>query len=68
MEFWRELGLLEAVLLLLFNLLSLCQSAARPNPTYRRPTTPRTEVFLCGAIAGSSGRTPVLHLSRVFGS
>jgi hypothetical protein len=54
--------------LTLFNLLSLWQTAARPPAhTYRRPATLRTEVFLCGAIAGTSGRTPVLHLSQSWG-
>ena len=55
------------LMLLLFNLLSLWQTAARPNQTYRRPATLRTEVFLCGAIAATDGRTPVLNLSRAWG-
>lgn len=50
--------------LLLFSLLSLWQTAARPNQTYRRPATLRTEVFLCGAIASTEGRTPVIDLSQ----
>lgn len=65
-EFYATEAAFRAVLVL-FNLLSLWQRAARPNQTYRRPATLRTEVFLCGAIAGRSGRTPVLHLSRAWG-
>jgi len=53
--------------LLLFNLPSLWQTAARPNQTYRRPATLRTEVFLCGAIASTDGRPPVLNLSQAWG-
>lgn len=61
----------------LFNLLSLWQTATRPanaaprepgQPArHRRPATLRTEVFLCGAIAGTEGRRPVLHLSESWG-
>lgn len=65
-EFYATEAAFRAVLVL-FNLLSLWQRAARPGQTYRRPATLRTEVFLCGAIAGRSGRTPVLHLSRACG-
>lgn len=65
-EFYATEAAFRAVLVL-FNLLSLWQRAARPNQTYRRPATLRTEVFLCGAIAGRCGRTPVLHLSRAWG-
>ena len=52
----REFNATEAAfrsVLLLFNLLSSWQTAARPNQTYRRPATLRTEVFLCGAVAGT---------------
>ena len=52
---------------MLFNLLSLWQTAARPGQTYRRPASLRTAVFLCGAIAGTYGRTPVINLSRAWG-
>jgi len=65
-EFYATEAAFRAVLVL-FNLLSLWQRAARPGQTYRRPATLRTEVFLCGAIAGRSGRTAVLHLSRAWG-
>jgi hypothetical protein len=61
----------------LFNLLSLWQTATRPAAAassqpgqparHRRPATLRTEVFLCGAIAGREGRRPVLHLSQSWG-
>ena len=56
-EFYATEAAFRSVLLL-FNLLSLWQTAARPNQTYRRPATMRTEVFLCGAIAATDGRTP----------
>jgi hypothetical protein len=62
---------------LLFNLLSLWQTATQPGEAqppvagkparHRRPATLRTEVFLCGAIAGSDGRRHVLHLSQSWG-
>ena len=65
-EFYATEAAFRSVLLL-FNLLSLWQTAARPNQTYRRPATLRTEVFLCGAIAATDGRTPVLNLSRAWG-
>jgi hypothetical protein len=61
----------------LFNLLSLWQTATRPASAasrqpgqparHRRPATLRTEVFLCGAIAGREGRRTVLHLSQSWG-
>lgn len=63
--------------LALFNLLCLWQtstrqaSAASAEPgqpaRHRRPATLRTEVFLCGAIAGREARRPVLHLSESWG-
>lgn len=56
-EFYATEAAFRAVLVL-FNLLSLWQRAARPNQTYRRPATLRTEVFLCGAIAGRTGPHP----------
>src|SRR5690606_3891921 len=62
-EFYATEAAFRSVLML-FNLLSLWQSAARPGQTYRRPASLRTEVFLCGAIAGTDGRTPVIKLSR----
>jgi hypothetical protein len=65
-EFYATEAAFRSVLRL-FNLLSLWQTAARPNQTYPRPATPRTEVFLCGAIAATDGRTPVLNLSRAWG-
>ena len=65
-EFYATEAAFRSVLVL-FNLLSLWQTASRPNQTYRRPATLRTEVFLCGAIAGTDGRTPVLNLSRAWG-
>lgn len=65
-EFYATEAAFRSVLVL-FNLLSLWQTASRPNQTYRRPATLRTEVFLCGAIAGTDGRTPVLNLSRARG-
>lgn len=65
-EFYATEAAFRAVLVL-FNLLSVWQRAARPGQTYRRPATLRTEVFLCGAIAGRSARTTVLHLSRAWG-
>ena len=65
-EFYATEAAFRSVLLL-FNLLSLWQTAARPGQTYRRPATLRAEVFLCGAIAATHGRTPVLNLSRAWG-
>lgn len=65
-EFYATEAAFRSVLML-FNLLSLWQSAARPGQTYRRPASLRTEVFLCGAIAGTDGRTPVIKLSRAWG-
>jgi hypothetical protein len=56
-EFYATEAAFRSVLLL-FNLLSLWQTAARPTQTYRRPATLRTEVFLCGAIASTDGQQP----------
>jgi hypothetical protein len=54
--------------LMLFNLLSVWQRAARaPQQRYQRPASLRTEVFLCGAVAGRSGHTYVLHMSQSWG-
>lgn len=53
-------------ILLLFNLLSEFQRATAMT-VYRRPTTLRTQVFLCGAILGRKGHDWVLHLSEAWG-
>jgi len=54
--------------LMLFNLLSVWQKAARgAELPYQRPATLRMEVFLCGGIAGRSGHAPVLYLSMSWG-
>ena len=56
-EFYATEAAFRSVLLL-FNLLSLWQTAAHPTQTYRRPATLRTEVFLCGAIAAQMDALP----------
>jgi hypothetical protein len=53
-------------ILLLFNLLGEFQRASGMQ-RYRRPTTLRTQVFLCGAVLGRAGRRVVLHLSESWG-
>lgn len=53
-------------ILMLFNLLGEMQRMSG-SPQYRRPATLRAQVFLCGAILGSSGRRQILHLSRDWG-
>lgn len=65
-EFYTTEAAFRSVLLLL-NMLLLWHTAARPNQPYRRPATLGTEVFLCGAIAGTNGRPSVLNLSRAWG-
>ena len=52
--------------LLLFNLLGEFQRAAA-LPGYMRPSTLRTQIFLCGAIMGCSGRNIVIHMSSAWG-
>lgn len=52
--------------LLLFNLLGEFQRAAGV-PTYQRPATLRTQIFLCGAILGCAGRNIVLYMSSAWG-
>lgn len=52
--------------LVLFNLLAEFQRA--PGATdYRRPATPRSHLFVCGAILGRSGRRLVLHMAESWG-
>jgi hypothetical protein len=53
-------------ILLLFNLLGEFQRAAG-LPGYHQPATLRTQVFLCGAILGRTGRNMVLRLSTAWG-
>ena len=66
-EFYATEAAFLAVLAL-FNLLSIWQKAARgEGHAYQRPATLRMEVFLCGAVAGSKGHTPVIYLSLSWG-
>jgi len=66
-EFYATEAAFRAVLML-FNLLSTWQKAARGEEHgYQRPATLRMEVFMCGAIAGSRGHTPVVYLSMSWG-
>ena len=66
-EFYATEAAFRAVLML-FNLLSAWQKAARGQEHgYQRPASLRMEVFLCGAIAGSRGHTPVVYLSMSWG-
>ena len=53
-------------ILLLFNLLVEFQRAAGLT-NYRQPATLRTQVFICGALLGRTGRRLVLHLSASWG-
>jgi hypothetical protein len=53
-------------ILLLFNLLAEFQRAAGLG-RYQQPASLRTQVLICGAILGRSGRQLVLHLSKSWG-
>jgi len=64
-EFFATEAAFRAILLL-FNLLSEFQRAGGMQG-YRQPATLRTQIFLCGAILGKSGRKQVLHLSSAWG-
>lgn len=52
-----------------FNLLSLYQQAmgTRGAKHYQRPATPRSTVFLGGAIRGNRARQPVLYIAQSWG-
>jgi hypothetical protein len=66
-QFYATEAAFRAVLML-FNLLSVWQKAARGEQSgYQRPATLRMEVFVCGAIAGSRGHTPVVYMSMSWG-
>jgi hypothetical protein len=64
-EFFATEAAFRAILLL-FNLLSEFQRVSGMQ-SYRQPATLRTQVFLCGAILGRSGRKQVLHMSSSWG-
>lgn len=52
--------------LFVFNLLSWLQSLEN-HPTQRRPSTLRSSLFVCGAIAGRCGHKTVFFLSQSWG-
>jgi hypothetical protein len=64
-EFFATEATFRAILLL-FNLLSEFQRVSGMQG-YRQPATLRTQVFLCGAILGRTGRKHVLHMSSSWG-
>jgi len=66
-EFYATEAAFRAVLVL-FNLLSMWQTASRgPERKYQRASSLRTQVFVCGALAGRVGHTYVLHMSMSWG-
>lgn len=53
-----------------YNLLSLYQHARAPEQRkagFKRPTTPRAEDFIGGALLGTRSRTPVLYIAQSWG-
>jgi DNA-directed RNA polymerase subunit N (RpoN/RPB10) len=64
-QFFATEAAFRAVLLL-FNLLSEFPRAAG-LPVYRAPATIRTQILICGAILGRTGRHLVIHLSGSWG-
>ena len=60
--FATEAAFLSAILG--FNLLSLYQAQVTPKAGWRKPSTLRAAVFICGALLGRAGRKLALRLSQ----
>ena len=60
--FATEAAFLSAILG--FNLLSLYQAQVTPKAGWRKPSTLRADVFICGALLGRAGRKLALRLSQ----
>jgi hypothetical protein len=65
-SFFATEAALRAIVFL-FNLLSILQKADSHQSVTHRPSTLRSAVFTCGAVAGRSGRTLVFFLAESWG-
>ena len=60
--FATEAAMLSAIFA--YNLLAVYQAQVTPQSGWRRPSTLRAAVFVCGAVLGRIGRKAVLRLSQ----